>query len=97
MPYPTEAEEISILQRFHQFTEDNVLNIVEPVISDDQVIHLRQLIKSVVVEEKLIQFIAKISVATRSDKSIYLGASPRATIAILNAAKAWLLYQEEIL
>jgi len=89
VPYPSEAEEINILQRFHQLTEDNVLNIVQPVISDEQVIHLRQLIKNIVVEEKLIQFIAKISVATRNDKSIYLGASPRATIAVLNAAKAY--------
>ncbi len=76
VPYPTEEE-------------DNVVNVVQPVVSDEQVIHLRQLIKNIVVEEKLIQFIAKISVATRNDKSIYLGASPRATIAILNAAKAW--------
>jgi len=89
VPYPTEAEEISILQRFHQFTEDNVLNIIEPVISDEQVVHLRQLIKNIVVEEKLIQFIAKISVATRSNKAVYLGASPRATLAILNASKAY--------
>lgn len=89
VPYPNETEEINILQRFHQFTEDNVLNMVQPVISDEQVIHLRQLIKSIVVEEKLIQFIAKISVATRNDKGIYLGASPRASIAILNAAKAY--------
>ena len=89
VPYPNEEEEVNILQRFHQFTEDNVLNLVQPVISDEQVIHLRQLIKNIIVEEKLIQFIAKISVATRNDKSIYLGASPRATIAILNAAKAY--------
>jgi len=89
VPYPNEAEEINILQRFHQLTEDNVLDVVEPVISDEQVIHLRQLIKNIVVEEKLIQFIAKISIATRNDKSIYLGASPRATIAVLHAAKAW--------
>ncbi|SFP59402.1 AAA family ATPase [Parafilimonas terrae] len=89
VPYPNEAEEINILQRFHQFTEDNVLNIVEPVISDEQVIRLRQLIKHIVVEENLIHFIAKISVATRNDKAVYLGASPRATIAILNAAKAY--------
>ncbi len=89
VPYPTEAEEINILQRFNELTEENVVNIVQPVISDEQVIQLRQLIKNIVVEEKLIQFIAKISVATRNDKSIYLGASPRATIAILNASKAW--------
>src|SRR4030095_5176869 len=48
VPYPNEAEEVSILQRFHQLMEDNVLDIVEPVISDEQVIHLRQLIKSIV-------------------------------------------------
>jgi MoxR-like ATPase len=89
VPYPTEAEEINILQRFNELTEDNVVNVVNAVISDEQVIHLRQLIKNIVVEEKLIQFIAKISVATRNDKSIYLGASPRATIAILYAAKAY--------
>ncbi len=89
VPYPTEEEEINILQRFHQLTDDNVVNIVRPVINDEQVINLRQLIKSVVVEEKLIHFIAKIAVATRNDRSVYLGASPRATIAILNAAKAW--------
>jgi MoxR-like ATPase len=89
VPYPTEAEEINILQRFNELTDDNVVNIVNAVIGDEQVIHLRQLIKNIVVEEKLIQFIAKISVATRNDKSIYLGASPRATIAILNAAKAY--------
>ncbi len=89
VPYPNEVEEVSILQRFHHFTEDNVLQLVEPVISDEQVVHLRQLIKQVIVEEKLIHFIAKISVATRNDKAIYLGASPRATLAILNAAKAY--------
>lgn len=89
VPYPNEAQEINILQRFHQFTEDNVLNIVEAVINDEQVVQLRQLIKHIVVEENLIHFIAKISVATRNDKAVYLGASPRASIALLNAAKAY--------
>src|ERR1044072_5068621 len=68
VPYPSEAEEIAILQRFHKLAEENVVSLVEPVISDEQIIHLRQLIKTVVVEEKLLQFIAKISVATRNDK-----------------------------
>jgi MoxR-like ATPase len=89
VPYPTEAEEINILQRFHQYTGDNITDTVEPVITDEQVMNLRQLIKNIVVEEKLIHFIAKISVATRNDKSIYLGASPRATLAVLNASKAY--------
>lgn len=89
VPYPNEAEEVNILQRFHQVAADNVLDMVQPVISEEDIIRLRRLIKHIVVEEKLIHFIAKISVATRNDKSIYLGASPRAAIAVLNAAKAW--------
>ncbi|MBS1746441.1 MAG: MoxR family ATPase [Bacteroidetes bacterium] len=89
VPYPNEAEEVNILQRFHQIAADDVLNTVQPVISDEEVIQLRRMIQHIVVEEKLIHFIAKISVATRSDKSIYLGASPRAAIALLNAAKSW--------
>ena len=88
VPYPSEEEEVAILQRFHNLAEENVVSLVEPVISDEQIIHLRQLIKTVVVEEKLLQFIAKISVATRNDRAIYLGASPRATLAVLNASKA---------
>jgi MoxR-like ATPase len=89
VPYPSETEEVDILQRFHKIGADSVLNIVQPIISEEEIIQIRQLIKHIVVEEKLIQFIAKISVATRNDKSIYLGASPRAAIALLNAAKAW--------
>ncbi len=89
VPYPNEAEEVNILQRFHQVAAGNVLDIVQPVINEEDVIQLRRLIQHIVVEEKLIHFIAKISVATRNDKSIYLGASPRAAIAVLNAAKAW--------
>jgi MoxR-like ATPase len=40
------------------------------------------------VEEKLLQFIAKLVHLTRNHKSIYLGASPRASLAVMNAAKA---------
>ena len=50
--------------------------------------HLRKIVKTVVVEEKLLQFIAKLTHQTRNHKSIYLGASPRASLAIMNASKA---------
>lgn len=49
---------------------------------------VRNTVKKTLVEEKLLQFIAKITVTTRSHKSIFLGASPRASLALLNAAKA---------
>ena len=40
------------------------------------------------IEEKLLQFIARLTHHTRNHKSIYLGASPRASIAIMNASKS---------
>lgn len=89
VPYPSETEEVAILQRFHQFGDENVMDIVQQVITGNQIMQLRQVINNIVVEEKLLQFIAKISIATRSDKAIYLGASPRASLAILNASKAF--------
>jgi len=89
VPYPSEMEEVTILQRFHKLENNNVLDAIDPVLGGEEILQLRQVIKQVVVEEKLLQFIAKITVATRSDKSVYLGASPRASLAILNAAKAF--------
>ncbi len=89
VPYPSEMEEVIILQRFHRLENSNVLDAINPVLSGEEILQLRQVIKQVVVEEKLLQFIAKITVATRTDKSVYLGASPRASLAILNASKAF--------
>lgn len=89
VPYPSEAEEVTILQRFHRLENSNVLDAIDPVLGGEEILQLRQLIKQIVVEEKLLQFIAKITVATRTDKSVYLGASPRASLAILNASKAF--------
>jgi MoxR-like ATPase len=89
VPYPTETEEVSILQRFHAQGRDAVMDNVEPVISNEEIIALRKQLLDIVVDEKLMQFIAKIIVATRNDKSVYLGASPRASLAMLQAAKAF--------
>lgn len=88
VPYPNEEEETNILQRFHQFASASVIDMIEPVIQASQIMELRKAIKNILVEEKLLQFIAKITLATRTDKAIYLGASPRASLAMLNASKA---------
>ncbi|MEO7984485.1 MAG: magnesium chelatase, partial [Bacteroidota bacterium] len=59
-----------------------------PALDAKQVASLRQQIKTQIIEEKLLQFIAKLIHQTRNHKSIYLGASPRASLAIMNASKA---------
>ena len=89
VPYPTEAEEINILQRFNNLTAMNVFETVNAVASGSDITKYRQTIKSVLIEDKLLQFIAKIIVSTRTDRSVYLGASPRASLAVMNAAKAF--------
>lgn len=88
VPYPTEANEVTILQRFQQMDNEEKVAAVQPVLTGEEVLKLRALTRQVIAEEKLLSFIARIVVATRNDKAIYLGASPRASLALLNAAKA---------
>ena len=88
VPYPSEAEELSILLQFHQLGNRPVFDMVRPVINAAQINQLRARIKDILIEEKLLQFIAKLIHQTRNHKSIYLGASPRASLAIMNASKA---------
>ncbi|HEY6505465.1 MAG TPA: MoxR family ATPase [Chitinophagaceae bacterium] len=88
VPYPGEAEELSILSRFHQMGNTPVNEIVRPVMNSQQINELKQQVKNILMEEKLLQFIARLIHQTRNHKSIYLGASPRASLAVMNAAKA---------
>ncbi len=89
VPYPNEEEEVSILQRFNNFTTNNVVETVNAVVSGDAITKYKMILKSVLIEDKLLQFIAKIIVSTRSDRAVYFGASPRASLAVMNAAKAF--------
>lgn len=88
VPYPSEAEELSILTQFHNMGNTSVQDLVHPVLGAQQINQLKQQIKTLVIEEKLLQFIAKLIHQTRNHKSIYLGASPRASLAVMNASKA---------
>lgn len=88
VPYPTVEEELQILTQFHQSGDTNLIDSVTPVLSAEQILTVRHQVKKIVIEEKLLQFIATLVHHTRSHKSIYLGASPRASLAIMHAAKA---------
>lgn len=88
VPYPSESEELSILTRFHHMGNVKVNDIVKPVLNAEQINNLRLQIKTILIEEKLLQFIARLIHQTRNHKSIYLGASPRASLSIMNASKA---------
>jgi len=88
VPYPSETEEVTILSQFHQMGNAPIFEMVKPVLSGTQIISLKQQIKTIIIEEKLLQFIARFIHQTRNHKSIYLGASPRASLAVMNASKA---------
>ncbi len=86
--YPTLQEEISILTAQQSQTANNLLQTVEKVISPNDIKHFREIIQSILIEPKLIEFIAAIVNETRNNPSLYLGASPRASLAILRSSKA---------
>jgi MoxR-like ATPase len=88
VPYPSETEEYHILRQFHDLGTTDVMTVVQSVLTSEQIVAIRKQVKSILVEEKLLQFIAKFTHQTRNHKSVYLGASPRASLAIMNAAKA---------
>jgi MoxR-like ATPase len=67
---------------------NEVLQQIEPIISLEVLDHARNLVRKIHVEQRLIEFIARITWETRNDRSLYLGASPRASIALLQVSKA---------
>ena len=88
VPYPSEAEELTILTQFHNMGNVQVMEIVKPVLSGKQINELKLQIKTILIEEKLLLFISRLIHQTRNHKSIYLGASPRASLAVMNSSKA---------
>lgn len=86
--YPTLHQEFQILMNHHQSNLENMMNLVHPVISSQQMAALKLQVRSIHIDDKLISFITSIVAKTRNHKSIYLGASPRASIGILNSSKA---------
>ncbi|HLL97201.1 MAG TPA: MoxR family ATPase [Spirosoma sp.] len=87
--YPAPAEEIDILRGHHQRGSlIEAIDAVRPVLDAGQLASLRGQVHQVHVEDNLFSYIAQIVQATRANKSLYLGASPRASLALLNSAKA---------
>lgn len=86
--YPSLQEEISILNSQHGKSQAALLASVQKVLTPLDLRQYRNTIHAVIVEPKLIEFIAKIVNETRNNPALYLGASPRASLAILRASKA---------
>jgi MoxR-like ATPase len=86
--YPTVEEEIGILQGHHAGFGGTPLEAVRTVLTADDLRGLRAQVRRQHVEPKLLEYIARVVGQTRAHKGLYLGASPRASLALLNGAKA---------
>lgn len=86
--YPSIEDETDMLTNFQM--NSHVINFekVNSSLTRDSINKLKGLVQKVVVEENLIKYIIQLVSSTRKNPSLYLGASPRASIAILNASKA---------
>lgn len=86
--YPSLEEEIRILEHKHREITTDVTSLIRSVLDADQIAHYQQTIRRIIVEDALLKYIARIVDNTRTNANLYLGASPRASIAILEASKA---------
>jgi MoxR-like ATPase len=87
--YPKLAEEVMIIQREHHLQDHGKLENIRTLFSAEEIKLYQSLVKQIIVEQNLLEYIAKIVINTRENAFLYLGASPRASIAILNAAKGF--------
>jgi len=87
--YPNLEQEISIIRNQHESKREDKTEVVNRVISAQQLKSYQQLVKEIIVEAHLMEYIAKIIVNTRENQFLYLGASPRASLALLTASKAF--------
>ncbi len=83
--YPTEAEELQMLQR-HQ--DGMMISELKPCISTEDVLELRRLCNQVKVETSVQQYILNLVRASRDAEEVTLGVSPRGTVALQRAAQA---------
>lgn len=94
MDYPTTDEEVEILLRHQASAAFTRVDRLEPLLTPADLATLRDAAQQVRVEASLLRYIAEIVDTTRHSKAAYLGASPRAAVAILSSAKAYALLQE---
>ena len=86
--YPTLQEEVMILTNQQGKTQSELLQDVNKILSPAEIKHYRDIVQQVRIDIKLVEYIATIVNETRNNPSLYLGASTRASLALLKTCKA---------
>lgn len=93
MQYPTLEEEVTILERHHSNLKLTALEDIKPILTGQELLQLCDYVGRVYIDPTLLRYIAMIIQQTRTSKAVYLGASPRASVGLMQAAKAFALLQ----
>jgi MoxR-like ATPase len=83
--YPTAEQEAQLLDRLRT---GHPLDVLEPVVSVEDVVSCQQAIRAIEVHEKVRDYIVQLVHATREHEDVALGGSPRASIALIRTAQA---------
>jgi MoxR-like ATPase len=87
--YPDLEQEVAIITGHHERKGQAALAEVKSILSADDIKLYRSAVQNVHVDENLLHYIGKIVVHTRNHPSLFLGGSPRASVALLNSSKAF--------
>lgn len=87
--YPSVEEEVQIIKTHHERQTDKPEDLIGSIINPEQLAQFKGLVQQIVMEEKIMRYIAELIGNTRNHPHLYLGASPRASIAAMNTSKAF--------
>jgi len=87
--YPSLEDEIKIIETHHQRKGEQPDTLINTVLDANKLAAYKSKMQAILVEEKIIKYIAQVVSKSRNHPHLYLGGSPRASIAILNTAKAF--------
>ncbi|MCT2536776.1 MoxR family ATPase [Aquibacillus koreensis] len=86
MGYPNPEQELEMLDRT---SKEHPIHQVEAVMSKDELVEAQLQVREVFIDQNVKQYIVQLVTATRDHDSVYLGVSPRGSIALMKAAKAY--------
>ena len=87
--YPNLDQEVSILANAQNREDKDELSDINAVVTGDEIVKYQSMATKVIVEDDLLRYIAQIVDKTRTHSALFLGGSPRASLAILKSAKAY--------
>lgn len=87
--YPSLEDEVKILETHHKREMKSAIEMIEPVLDPALIVKFREQVQQVRIDEKIMNYIAEVVIKTRNHPHLFLGGSPRASLAIMNSAKAF--------